>query len=181
MQPGPPRTSSRERNNPQRVRSLQREGTHARGDHTPTRLRTQPGFWRCRNRNRHGQVHTSELTLTRAIRCRGRGHTRADTHGDANARAAGCLGMPCLSAFSMKINLSNFSCPRQGPPLIIGPLHAANCLVYVLFIYVFFRAGGADTKIAPSRFSLRKRKGTASPGTRLRAPPPPAADGPGEG
>ena len=78
------------------------------GDHTPMQLRMRPGFWRCCNQNRHGWVHTSELTLTGAICCRERGRVHADMHGDANARAAGCLGMPCLSAFSMKIDLEQF-------------------------------------------------------------------------
>ena len=41
-------------------------------------MRTRPGSWRCRNRDRRGRVRANKLTLSGAARCSGRG--RAQGH-----------------------------------------------------------------------------------------------------
>ena len=45
------------------------------------------------NRDRRGRVRASEITLSRAARCSGRGRARGGTHSDVNAHAAGFLAM----------------------------------------------------------------------------------------
>ena len=77
-----------------------------------------------------------------------------DTHGDVSAHAAGCLGMLCLSAFSMKINLEQFFVSAPGPTPDYRPTLCHK--LFSLRLVYFFRVGGADTKNCSKSIFIEK-------------------------
>jgi len=65
-----------------------------------------------RTRDHHGRVGVSEMTLSGAAHCSGRGRARGGTHSDANAHAAGCLAMS--QPGSLRMDSREWNDPQWG-------------------------------------------------------------------